>query len=45
MERGVAKGPALGAAMAAAEKAWVEADFPQDEAALAAIADGVARGA
>ncbi len=39
MARGVEKGPALGAAMAAAEAAWIGADFPQDAAALAAIAD------
>jgi poly(A) polymerase len=44
MERGVEKGPALGAAIAAAQEAWIEADFPQDQAALAAIADGAVRG-
>ena len=37
--RGVAKGPALGAAMRAAETAWIEADFPADAATLVAIAD------
>ena len=29
--RGVAKGPALGAAMRAAEEAWIAADFPGDD--------------
>ncbi len=37
MARGVEKGPALGAALAAAEDAWIAADFPADEKALAAI--------
>jgi tRNA nucleotidyltransferase/poly(A) polymerase len=41
--RGVAKGPALGEAMRAAEDAWIAAGFPTDDAALANIADGVAR--
>jgi poly(A) polymerase len=36
---GVEKGPALGAAMRAAEEAWVEADFPSDAAGLAGIAE------
>jgi len=36
--RGIAKGPALGAAMRAAEAAWIDADFPDDPAALAQIA-------
>jgi len=35
----VAKGPRLGAAIAAAEEAWVRAGFPLDAAALSAIAD------
>ena len=39
MMRGVEKGPALGAALAAAEEAWIAADFPADEKALAAIVD------
>jgi poly(A) polymerase len=39
MQRGVDKGPALGVAMRAAEEAWIAADFPQDAAELAAIAD------
>ena len=37
--RGVAKGPALGRAMAAAEEAWVAADFPREASTIAAIAD------
>jgi poly(A) polymerase len=41
--RGIAKGPALGRALAAAERAWVTADFPRDATALAAIADAAAR--
>jgi tRNA nucleotidyltransferase/poly(A) polymerase len=39
LKRGVEKGPALGAAMRAAEAAWIAADFPQEAAKLAAIAD------
>ncbi len=39
MRRGVAAGPALGAALRAAEAAWIAADFPLDRAALDAIAD------
>jgi poly(A) polymerase len=38
MARGVAKGPALGTAMRAAEAAWIAQDFPMDAKALAAIA-------
>ncbi|MBN8955343.1 MAG: CCA tRNA nucleotidyltransferase [Rhizobiales bacterium] len=37
--RGVPKGPALGAALAAAEEAWITTDFPMDQAALDAIAE------
>jgi hypothetical protein len=37
--RGVAAGPALGAALRAAEAAWIAADFPLDHPALEAIAD------
>ena len=37
--RGVAKGPRLGAALRAAEEAWIAAGFPDEEAAIAAIAD------
>jgi poly(A) polymerase len=40
--RGVPKGPALGAAMRAAEEAWIAAGFPRDEAALDRIADAAA---
>jgi poly(A) polymerase len=38
--RGVEKGPALGAALRAAEEAWIDAGFSDDSAALAKIADG-----
>jgi len=40
--RGIEKGPRLGAALAAAEEAWIAADFPADKATLAAIADAAA---
>ena len=39
IKRGVEKGPALGAALAAAEQAWIAAEFPSDAAVLAAIAE------
>jgi tRNA nucleotidyltransferase/poly(A) polymerase len=39
IERGVAKGPRLGAALRGAEKAWIAEGFPLDANALAAIAD------
>ena len=39
MVRGVEKGPALGAAIRAAEEAWIAADFPADAAAIQDIAD------
>ncbi len=39
MRRGVAAGPLLGAALRAAEAAWIAADFPMDDAAIDAIAD------
>lgn len=39
IKRGIEQGPALGAALRAAESAWVAADFPNDEAALVRIAD------
>jgi poly(A) polymerase len=42
--RGVPKGPHLGAAMRAAEQAWIAADFPSDKAAIEAIADQAASG-
>jgi poly(A) polymerase len=44
MARGVAKGPALGAALATAEHAWIVAGFPNDPAAIAQIADQAAHG-
>jgi len=43
MKRGVEKGPALGAALAAAEKAWIAAGFPGDAAAIEKIADAAAQ--
>ena len=42
IKRGVAPGPALGAALHEAEEAWIAADFPADGAAIAAIADAAA---
>jgi hypothetical protein len=42
IKRGIEKGPALGAALAAAETAWIAAGFPGDAAALDAIADSAA---
>jgi poly(A) polymerase len=39
MARGIAEGPALGQALALAEDAWLAADFPLDQSALAALAD------
>jgi tRNA nucleotidyltransferase/poly(A) polymerase len=41
--RGVPRGPALGAAMRAAEEAWIAVGFPHDEAALDGIANDAAR--
>ena len=43
IKRGVAKGPALGVVLRAAEEAWIAADFPADRAALEAMADRAAR--
>jgi poly(A) polymerase len=43
MARGVEKGPALGAALAAAEAAWIAAGFPGDTAVLSGIADAAAK--
>ena len=43
MKRGVPQGPALGAVLAAAEQAWVASGFPDDQAALGAIADDTVR--
>src|SRR5262249_15198162 len=40
--RGLARGPGLGKALAAAEAAWIAADFPREESILAAIADAAA---
>jgi poly(A) polymerase len=39
ISRGVAKGPALGVALRAAEQAWIAAGFPLDAASLGRIAD------
>jgi poly(A) polymerase len=39
MKRGVAKGPGLGAALDAAESAWIAADFPHDRVSIETIAD------
>jgi poly(A) polymerase len=39
IRRGMAQGPTLGAAMRAAEAAWIAADFPAERSALEAIAD------
>src|SRR5450830_1381173 len=38
IKRGVEKGPALGAALAAAEQAWIAAGFPVDAVAIDSIA-------
>lgn len=43
MARGLPQGPALGAALRAAEEAWIAADFPADGAAIKAIADAAAK--
>jgi poly(A) polymerase len=43
MKRGVAQGPSLGAAIAAAEQAWVAAGFPADQAALDVIVEDALR--
>jgi len=43
LDRGLAAGPALGAAMRAAEGAWIAADFPAERDALDAIAARVVR--
>jgi poly(A) polymerase len=43
MQRGVAKGPALGAALRAAEEVWIAADFPTEEADVTTIADAAAK--
>jgi len=41
--RGMPPGPRLGAALRAAEQAWVDADFPDDRAAIEAIAERAAQ--
>jgi poly(A) polymerase len=41
--RGVARGPALGAALRAAEESWIAAGFPDDRATLVRLADAAAR--
>jgi poly(A) polymerase len=43
LKRGVASGPPLGAALRAAEEAWIAVNFPTEAASLAAIADAAAR--
>ena len=45
MARGVEKGPALGAAITAAETAWIAAGFPDDRAALELIVTAAMRSA
>jgi poly(A) polymerase len=40
--QGVAKGPQLGAALSAAEEAWIAADFPSDAGAIAHIVNASA---
>jgi poly(A) polymerase len=37
--RGVPKGPPMGVVLRAAEQAWIDADFPMQQAAIDAIAD------
>jgi poly(A) polymerase len=43
VSRGVPKGPSLGVALRLAEKAWIDADFTADVAAIDAIAEQAAR--
>jgi poly(A) polymerase len=43
VSRGVAKGPALGAALRSAEEVWIAAGFPTDAVDVAAIADAAAK--
>jgi len=45
MKRGLAQGPALGAALATAERAWIAAGFPHERRALDNIADAAAKSA
>jgi tRNA nucleotidyltransferase/poly(A) polymerase len=44
IKRGIEKGPALGAALRAAEAGWIAAAFPGSQAALEAIADAAVPG-
>jgi poly(A) polymerase len=44
MARGVEKGPRLGAALEAAEKAWIAADFPSGKGEIDALAEAAAKG-
>ena len=43
IKRGVEKGPKLGKALAAAEAAWIAANFPEDAASLLKMADAAIR--
>lgn len=43
IKRGVEKGPRLGKAIATAENAWIAANFPEDAASVAKIADAAVR--
>jgi poly(A) polymerase len=43
LRRGISKGPALGAALEAAEEAWIARDFPADDTTLAKIVEAAAR--
>jgi tRNA nucleotidyltransferase/poly(A) polymerase len=45
MKRGLTQGPALGRALAAAERAWIAAGFTQERRALDEIADAAAKSA
>jgi poly(A) polymerase len=43
VNRGVPKGPSLGAALRVAEQVWIDADFPVDRDSIDAIAEQAAR--
>jgi poly(A) polymerase len=43
IKRGIPKGPALGAALEAAEEAWIAGGFPADDTVLAEIVEAAAR--
>jgi poly(A) polymerase len=43
LSRGIARGPLLGKALAAAEEAWIAAEFPQDPERLRDLADRTAK--